>query len=214
MILSAVGIQFLLGIALIILGFFLVLAVRKWLPPQAFSIILLVGGSLALTFTWYLLFRYMALTAGRILAPWDLWGAVGPPKAPWQRQLNDVFSRSYIQRLFALAVVGISIGFFLAGIRRAADSSVQSRLPLAFAGTNLAFLLISFLVIAPLGHLPDLWLPQPRPPVDVGYHRTWPDGLVTGVLLGLLFWVQSRITTSSFWKRALTYSAPVADGDG
>jgi len=59
-----------------------------------------------------------------------------------------------------------------------------------------------------------LWLPQPRPPVDVGYHRTWPDILITGVLLGLLFWVQGRIIRPSFWNRLAMHSDLTTEGDG
>jgi hypothetical protein len=49
-------------------------------------------------------------------------------------------------------------------------------------------------VLGILAHqLPDLWLPKPRPPIDVGYHRTWPALLVTVVLLVILFLVQSKV---------------------
>jgi hypothetical protein len=101
---------------------------------------------------------------------------------------------------------------FLAGMFRDINN-VRGKLPLAFAITNLAFLLVGFVSVILGNRLPDLWLPQPRPPVDVGYHRTWPDVLITGVLLGLLFWVQRRIATPSFWKQSVMHSAFAAGGD-
>ena len=95
-------------------------------------------------------------------------------------------------------------------------NNVRGKLPSAFAIANVAFLLIGFVFVSVTlsNRLPDLWLPQPRPPVDVGYHRTWPDILVTGVLLGLLFWVQGRIIRSSFWNRLAMHSDLTTEGDG
>lgn len=185
---------------------------RSQLFPSRYSVGLLIGGSLALVLTWYLLFWFMTLATGRILAPWDQWASLAPPQDAWQRQLNDFFSRNITQYLAALVVIGISGILFLAGMFQSA-SNVRDKLPLAFALTNLAFLLVAFLLIVPAGYLPDLWLPQPRPSIDVGYHRTWLDILITGVLLGLLFWVQRRIATLSFWRQSIKYSAFVAGGD-
>ena len=148
---------------------------------------------LALVLTWYLLFWFMTLTTGRILAPWDQWAGFAPPAGTWQRQLNDFFSRDAHQRLLALAIVGSSGLLFLVGILRAPGKEALVKLPLAFAATNLGFIGVSFLAILVTQPLPDLWLSQPRPSVDVGYHRTWPDLLITGALLGLLFWLQGRV---------------------
>jgi len=113
--------------------------------------------------------------------------------------------------LIALVIVGISGILFLAGMFRDINN-VRGKLPWALI-TNLAFLLVGFVSVILGNHLPDLWLPQPRPPVDVGYHRTWLDILITGVLLGLLFWVQRRIATPSFWKQSVMHFAFVAGGD-
>lgn len=165
------------------------------------SVSLLIGGIFALVLTWYLLFWFITLTTGRVLAPWDQWAGFAPPTGTWQHQLNDFFSQDTNQYLAALVIVGISVILLLAGMLRAANNDVRIRLPLVFAVTNLAFLVTGFLSIFLVNRLPDLWLPQPRPSVDVGYHRTWPDILITGVLLGLLFWVQRRIATPSFWKQ-------------
>ena len=39
--------------------------------------------------------------------------------------------------------------------------------------------------------LPDLWLAQPRPLLDVGYDRTWPAIAITTCLLLVLFHAQA-----------------------
>jgi hypothetical protein len=150
-------------------------------------------GSIVLIITWYLLFWFMTLMAGR-LAPWDLWGAWAPAEGTWQRQLNDFFTQTSNANGLAIIVVGISIGLFLIGVCRVTRHDQWATLLSTFAVANLAFLAIEFLfVLFVADHLPDLWLPQPRPSVDVGYHRTWPSALVTLILLGALYWHQARI---------------------
>jgi len=206
-----VGVEFLLGVVLIAVGGVLVFRTKERSSSRISSIGLLVGGIVALGLTWHVLFRFTTLTVGRILAPWDQWASFAPPPGAWQRRLNDFFSRDSNQYLSAVAVVGTSGLLFLVGILRTpSDNEMRARLPLAFAGTNLVFLIASFLLIFLVSDLPDLWLPQPRPRVDVGYHRTWPDVLATAALLGLLFWAQRRISTPSFWKQR---SVLVAEGD-
>lgn len=54
---------------------------------------------------------------------------------------------------------------------------------------------------AGVGLLPDLWLSQPRPMPDIGYHRTWPSLLITLILLGLLYWQQGKIVIRYGVKR-------------
>ncbi len=207
----AIG-RILCGAVVSILAYILMYKARNWLSSARYSVSLLIGGVLALGLTWYLLFWFMTLTTGRILAPWDQWAGFAPLKDTWQCQLNDFFSQDSSQYLIALVIVGISGILFLAGMFRDINN-VRGKLPLAFAITNLAFLLVGFVSVTLVTRLPDLWLPQPRPPVDVGYHRTWLDILITGVLLGLLFWVQGRIATPSFWKQSVMHSAFVAGGD-
>ena len=207
----AIG-RILCGAVVSILAYILTYKARNWLSSARYSVSLLIGGVLALGLTWYLLFWFMTLTTGRVLAPWGQWAGFAPPKDTWQRQLNDFSSQDSSQYLIALVIVGISGILFLAGMFRDINN-VRGKLPLAFAITNLAFLLVGFVSVILGNRLPDLWLPQPRPPVDVGYHRTWPDILITCVLLGLLFWVQGRIATPSFWKQSVMHSAFVAGGD-
>lgn len=182
----------LLSIVICVLAYILARKAKSWLSPSMYSFSLLIVGILALLLTWYLLFWFMALTTERVLAPWDQWAGFAPPKGAWQRQLNDFFSQDTNAFRAALVVVGISVLLFLTRVLRTANNEVRTRLPLVFAIANLAFLVTGFLSIFLVTRLPDLWLSQPRPSVEVGYHRTWPDILMTGVLLGLLFWVQGR----------------------
>lgn len=187
-------------VAGIVAGIWMYKARRKMnLPAQSLG--LLIAGVLALGVTWYMLFVFLTLTTGRILAPWDQWGGFAPPPSTWQRQLNDFFGQESHQHLVALGAVGISGALFLWGMLKSPNQAMRIRLPLAFAVTTAAFLATSFLAILLVSRLPDLWLPTPRPVVDVGYHRTWPDLLVTLLLLGLLFWGQGRVALAPFWKR-------------
>ncbi len=194
---QAITPYFFYGAVLGVLGLFLLLAGRH-ISPKTYPIGFLTVGSLVLGLSWYVLFWFMALTAGRVLAPWDQWARYAPPGGAWQRQLSDFFSRDTSQYLVALIVVGVSVGLFVLGMLRATNDE-RPRLPLAFAVTNLAFMLISVLSIALIYQAPNWWLSQLRLSGKVGY--MWPDILVTIVLLGLLFGVQSRIATPSSWKR-------------
>lgn len=157
---EAIG-RILCGAVVSILAYILMYKARNWLSSARYSISLLIGGIFALVLTWYLLFWFMTLTMGRILAPWDQWASFAPPKDTWQRQLNDFSSQDSSQYLIALVIVGISGTLFLAGMFRDINN-VRGKLPLAFAITNLAFLLVGFVSVILGNRLPDLWLPQPH----------------------------------------------------
>jgi len=189
---GTIGKIFLCGVAVSILTGILIYRAKNRLS----SVSLLVGGIFVLALTWFLLFWFVTLATGRLLAPWDQWASFAPPHSTWQRQLNDFFSQDIYQHLAGLPVVGIGGILFLTGMLRNTHNG-RSRLPLAFAFTNLAYLAFAFLILILAGRLPDLWLPQPRPSIDVGYHRTWPEILLQGALLGLLFWTQYRLTSPS-----------------
>jgi hypothetical protein len=151
---------------------------------------LFLGGMLFLVGTWYFLLLWiMGMTEGW-LVPWDTVPG-RPPLGTWQRTVNDFFEVPPGAILLAIVVVTISVIIFVA---RVAQAEHRAWLPLTFAATNLVFMLADT-VLAILAHqLPDLWLPKPRPPIDVGYHRTWPALLVTVVLLVILFLVQSKVS--------------------
>ena len=195
--------RILYGVVITVLASTLMYKVRNWRSLSRYLIGF--GGGLALVLTWYLLFRFMVLTTGRTLSPWEQWAGFAPPKGTWQRQLNDFFSQDTNQYLIALIIVGISVTAFLKSICQNANN-IREKLPLAFAGANVAFLLSSFVLLALIAYLPDLWFPGPCPSVDVGYQRTWPDILSTGILLGLLFWGQAQMSNPSFWNRQATKS--------
>jgi hypothetical protein len=156
-------------------------------------IFLLANGLVFLVLTWFFLFWFVSLTVGRLLAPWDQWLHFAPPPNTWERQLNDFFSQDVVQILIAMLIVVLSGILFLFGIFRNPQNRIL--LPLAFALTNLLYLILSFLIII-LTNLIDLRLIQSQSSVDIGYHRIWPEILLQGILLGLLIWIQYKVSTS------------------
>jgi TM2 domain-containing membrane protein YozV len=158
-----------------------------------------LGGILFLTLTWIVLFWLMvALTARG--APWAQSFIPPPPKGTWQRQLNDFLATHELAP--AVVTMSISVVIFVAGVLRAANNHVRSRLPFALGVVNLGFVLLDLLAIWLADYLTDLWLPPPRTDADVvGYHRFGLSLVVTGVLLGLLFWSQIKVISSPFWER-------------
>lgn len=188
----SIVILFLYAVALGSLGILLFPIVRKRLPLHVFQISLSVGGMIVLAWTWYVLFWCMTLRTEALLAPWDMWGNLAPPPGDWQRHLNDFFNQEPHYYLPGLTAVGVSMGLFLVRLIRLHERAKRLWLPLFFAVTNLAFLVVIFLSIIPLNDLPTLWLPQPRPSIDVGYHRTWPAMLATTILLLALFVAQYK----------------------
>lgn len=150
-----------------------------------------VGGTLLLIGTWCLLFMSTAAMTEGWLAPWDTVPVeFRPSLGSWQRSLNDSFEAWPGAILPGVIVVVVSVSIF---VIRTVRTINRTLLPLAFAATNFTFILVdSFL--ATLAHRPPhLWLPQPRPSIDAGYHRTWPAILVTTILLMILFLVQSKV---------------------
>ncbi len=158
------------------------------------SIALAIAGILTVAVTWYVLFWFILLSTERTLVPWDMFGLQVPPPNTWERQLNDFFNRAPGSLLPALLVVSVSVWLFVTRFHQADDYATQFRLFLIFATTNLVFMLVSLFLIVPLRDLSNLWLPQPRPPIDVGYHRTWVDLLGTTILILLLLLAQAKGT--------------------
>jgi hypothetical protein len=161
----------------------------KW-PAQKAGLFL--GGTLFLAGTWYFLFLWiMGMTEGW-LVPWDVVPG-RPPLGTWQRTVNDFFEHPPGAILPAVVVITMSASIFVVKV---AQARRKAWLPLTFAATNLIFMLADT-VLAILAHqLPDLWLPKPRPPIDVGYHRTWPALVLTVVLLAILFLAQAKVNSS------------------
>lgn len=125
------------------------------------------------------------------------WGNLSPPYGTWQRDLNDFFDREPNYYLPGIAIIAVNLVLLLNGIVRSESGRIRHHLPLAFAFANLVFLVSNFLSLFVLYPLPDFRLPQPRPPIDVGYHRTWPAVLVTVVMLAALFWWERRLGSPS-----------------
>lgn len=126
------------------------------------------------------------------LVPWDLWGEpVRPPVGTFSRSVNDFFESGLGSYLPALIITVVSLSLFI--VKATFLKRKRILLPWLFAISNFIFLLSS-LVLAFVGwQLGDLWLSQPRPEIDLGYHRTWPMIVMTMILLAFLLITQARV---------------------
>lgn len=148
------------------------------------------GGTLLLVGTWcFLGLMILAATEGS-LVPWDcICASERPPLGTWERTVNDFFEVLPGSILPGSVFIVVSASVFVARVARTKNRVL---LPWSFAATNVIFFLVDSFLVIRAHQLSDLWLPQPRPPLDVGYHRTWPAILVWSVLLVVLFVVQSK----------------------
>lgn len=159
------------------------------------QIAVFVGGTLLLLATWCFLFVWVAAMTEGWLVPWDcLCAADRPPLGTWQRIANDFFEVPPGSVLPALLFIGVGGSIFAI---RAARSTNRALVPWAFAASYGVFFLVQIILVLSAHRLPDLWLPQPRPPLDVGYYRTWPAILITTVLASVLFLVQCRMAVEA-----------------
>jgi hypothetical protein len=163
------------------------------------------GGTAVLVVIWCFLFLWMAAMTEGWLAPWDCVDiSLRPPVGTWHRTVNDFFEGPPGFSLPPVAFVAIGATIFAAGAVRSAKRPL---LPWAFAGTYAMFFLVQIILVPLADRLPDLWLPQPRPALDVGYYRTWRAILATAALALALFLVQGlmalgtrRVASSSVWR--------------
>jgi hypothetical protein len=159
-----------------------------WKPPGR---TVFVSGMVLLVGTWFLISFFMLAATEGWLVPWDcVHVSLRPPLGTWERTINDFFEGPPGSFLPALGFMLVSVATFLAGTLR---TRRRVLLPGALAVTNLAFVLADILLLDVADRLPILRLPEPRPAIDVGYYRTWPAILISTVLVGVLFIVQSRI---------------------
>ncbi len=150
-----------------------------------------ISGSVLLVGTWFLVSLFILLVTEACFVPWDcVHVSLRPPLGTWQRTVNDFFEGPPGSILAAVVFVLVSASIFVVRTVRTAHGAL---LPWAFAVANLVFILVDFFSLELVYLLPILRLPQPRPPIDVGYHHTWPAILTTTVLVAVLFLVQSRI---------------------
>ena len=153
---------------------------------------LFIGGLLLLLGTWVIMYYWILGATEGWLVPWDCWPvSYRPAVGTWARTVNDFFESRPGSILPSIAVVAIGVCTFIVRVARTRDRTL---LPVTFAATNLVFLVADLFLVIFAHLLPNLWLPKPRPEVDIGYHHTWPAILVTIVLLTVLFVVQSKIT--------------------
>lgn len=149
-----------------------------------------VVGIGALIGTWMLLFVAVAGITEAWMAPWDV-RLNRPALGTIERTLNDFFEEEPGAIMFAGLLVTISVGLFLT---RMVFSANRTRIPWTFAAANLGFVFVGIPLAAGTNVLPYLWLPQPRPEPDIGYHLVWPSALSLLALGGVLLWMQWRFT--------------------
>ncbi len=150
----------------------------------AVGIILLIG-------TWYLLYLWLMAITESWLVPWDTWSEpVRPLLGTPDRAVNDFFESGWGSYLPALIIIIASLGLFM--VKTVFFKTQQTSLPWLFAISNFVFLLSSLMLSSIGWQLADLWLSQPRPNIDVGYHRTWPMIVMEVILSALLLTIQAK----------------------
>ncbi len=164
---------------------------------------LLTVGAVLLIATWSYILYIVWGASGWMLIPWEMWGNLRPAPGTLDRQVNDFFNCGDNQFLPALVVLGFDVAIFIVRISHLRDRARRTWLPLAFAWINAVFLAASVLGLLLLRDVADLWLPQPRPQLDFGYHRTWPVIVFYILLAGLLFCSHWKIGVPKFWRRYL-----------
>jgi hypothetical protein len=149
-----------------------------------------IGGPFLLVLTCVLLHGYLTLVTEGWLAPWgQLPDGLRPPAGTWQRTINDLFDGPPWATLPAWFVLVTSLILFA---RRILRSQERGLLPLEFATLNVLFVLVDLALVVPAHLLVALFLEQPRPEGDAGYHHTWLAVVVTVGLLCVLFRAQAN----------------------
>jgi len=145
---------------------------------------------LPLILTWMIIgLLIAAITEGR-LAPWDT-ARFRPPPGTWVRTLNDFFANAPGSSLPTLVVVAFSAILYWKAYSKSATA--RPMITWAFVATNLVFIILVSSLVVWVTDLNNSLLPQPRPPIDIGYHKTWPAIAVTGGLSLLLLVSQGVI---------------------
>jgi hypothetical protein len=117
-----------------------------------------------------------------------------PPLGTLARMISDFFKVPPGSILPAVLVIVTSVTIFMLRIVR---SRPRFWLPLAFTVTNLLFFVGAVFLLMVADGLAALW----SPPNYVGYLRTGPSILAIALALGLLFWIQARISIPSTRRR-------------
>ena len=141
-----------------------------------------------MTVTWLFLGLWLAAMTEGWLVPWD--SAPGrPPIGISARTINDFFEGTPGAILPCTLFVLASASIFALRLTR---SDRRTQLPLFFAVSNLILVVVATLVAIFAHQLPDLWLSQPRPTPDLGFHQTWPAIVMTSILLTSLLVAQCK----------------------
>ena len=160
------------------------------LREEALRTLVRIGGPILFVLTCVVLHGYLTLVTEGWLAPWSQApDRLRPPVGTWQRTINDIFDGPPWAALPAWLVLAASLILF---VRRVRGSQERGPLPLEFATLNVLFVLADLVLVVPAHLLVELFLEQPRPEADFGYHQTWLAVVVTAGLLGALFRAQAK----------------------
>ncbi len=151
-----------------------------------------IAGMGVLIGTWWLQFAVIASLTEAWMVPWDVRPG-RPPLGTTERALNDFFETYPGSIMPATILLTASVVLFAI---RMVLSPVRARVPWVFAGLNLVFLFPGIPAAAGAHLIPYLWLPQPRPEPDIGYHLEWPSAVSILIFWGLLWWAQWKFSSS------------------
>jgi len=160
--------------------------------------VLFFCGIIALVGTWFFLWIWLAAATEGWLVPWDT--APGrPPVGTIARTVNDFFEVAPGAILPSTFFVLVSAILFVLRFTRTGN---KVSLLFFFAVSNFIFGVLAILLTSVAHQLPHLWLSQPRPRLDIGFHQTWPAIVITAILIIFLFAVQLR------WSLSLRPESP------
>ncbi len=157
------------------------------------KIVLFFCGVIGLVGTWFFLWILLAAATEGWLVPWDTVPG-RPPLGTIARTINDFFEIAPGAVLPSTFFVLVSLVVFLLRFTRS-DNKVS--LLFFFAASNFVFGVLVILLASFSLQLPNLWLSQPRPRFDTGFHQTWPAIVITVILVMFLFALQLRWNLSS-----------------
>lgn len=137
---------------------------------------------------WCFVWVWLAAMTEGWLAPWDT-APFRPAIGTWERAMNDFFETSPGAVLPATAFVAADLVLLLTALR---SQGSKSGSVVGSAMLDIAYVVLTSILAIFAHRLPSLWLAQPRPGLDYGYHLTWPAIVVALVTTVALFIVKRR----------------------
>lgn len=132
---------------------------------------------------WCFVWVWLAAMTEGWLSPWDT-APFRPAIGTWERTTNDFFETSPGAVLPAMAFIAADLALLLTALR---SQGSKSGLVVASAALDLVYVVLTSTLAIFAHRLPTLWLAQPRPDLDYGYHLTWPAIVVALMATKALF---------------------------